>query len=243
MAAALDSLVRPCSVRRPAGSLPSPHELTCGFCWMACLCSVRQEGSVLSLYRPQGAPHVQTVRERGRGSQPVSPQSVLRDRSRPSLARPHRQTSAPKLADLLAYLISCLLARYDADVRSRLDRIEHLLSNIADSPAFSAKLASGASQPRPTLTVSTSPGTLVATRALGRGSHTDGSEDGGRAGDGSVIDDEEGDEHDGTMRNGRFYGPSASSAMSSGSRMSKLLQNVSRLERSFSLGGSSLSRG
>ena len=44
-----------------------------------------------------------------------------------------------------------------------------------------------------------------------------------------IGDEEGGDEHDGTMRNGRFYGPSASSAMSSNARMSRLLQNVSLL--------------
>ena len=46
-------------------------------------------------------------------------------------------------------------------------------------------------------------------------------------------EEEGGDEHDGTMRNGRFYGPSASSAMSSGARMSRLLQNVSLLASSL----------
>ncbi|KAL7415858.1 hypothetical protein BDY24DRAFT_380316 [Mrakia frigida] len=116
--------------------------------------------------------------------------------------------------------------QYDADVRSRLDRIEDLLTNLVENPSgsSSSKLASSSNTSRPALTVSTSPGALVIPRpgTANRDSHTDGSEDGGR----SMLGDEEGgDEHDGTMRNGRFYGPSASSAMSSGARMSRLLQN------------------
>ena len=169
-------------------------------CWIPALLPqpVRQEGPMLALHRQKGAAHVQAVRERGRGPKPVSPTTraalsraalSLSPRPRPSsepiVLRRHRSLSDPSFP----HIWSC--PRYDADVRSRLDRIEHLLSSIVESPAASAKLASGSSGPRPTLTVSTSPGAMVASRALGRGSHTDGSEDGGRAGDGSLLDDEE----------------------------------------------------